>query len=292
QRFCVFKGEESGQLYVLDAYCPHLGADLTVGGKVRGDCIECPFHGWLANGNDGTCVRGPGNDPKKEKPQVPSFVTIRKWNSCEANGHIFVWHHAESEEQEPSWQMPIVDEIQTGKWVYRGRTEHVVRCHIQEIPENGADINHLEQLHSASVLLGCNWMDTNSWLNIVNHHWDPEWSRDENQPHIAKIKLGQMTTILGFNIPFSMLDIDIQQVSMNLLQSGEGHLSLKLDIRESSTPREFGRFTSDMTPRSPHEIAALYSDLCNVKLRSTQDTHLISAPLKVSDCVRRHFFFF
>jgi cholesterol 7-dehydrogenase len=35
---------ESGEAKVLDAYCPHMGADLGVGSKVVGDCIECPFH--------------------------------------------------------------------------------------------------------------------------------------------------------------------------------------------------------------------------------------------------------
>ena len=52
----MFRGE-SGQVYVVDAYCPHLGANLAVGGKVEGDCIECPFHGWQYRGEDGKCVK-------------------------------------------------------------------------------------------------------------------------------------------------------------------------------------------------------------------------------------------
>ncbi|GFS98735.1 3-ketosteroid-9-alpha-hydroxylase oxygenase subunit [Nephila pilipes] len=58
QRFCVFRGE-GGQAYVLDAYCPHLGADMSAGGKVAGECIECPFHGWQFSGRDGTCQNIP-----------------------------------------------------------------------------------------------------------------------------------------------------------------------------------------------------------------------------------------
>ena len=32
--FVVFRGETDGKVGVLDAYCPHMGANLAVGGKV------------------------------------------------------------------------------------------------------------------------------------------------------------------------------------------------------------------------------------------------------------------
>lgn len=46
----VWRGEESGRAFVSDAYCPHLGAHLGVGGTVKGNCIECPFHQWSFDG--------------------------------------------------------------------------------------------------------------------------------------------------------------------------------------------------------------------------------------------------
>lgn len=48
----------SGVIGLLDAYCPHLGANIALGGctitqsplirlgEVIGDCVKCPFHGW------------------------------------------------------------------------------------------------------------------------------------------------------------------------------------------------------------------------------------------------------
>ena len=36
----------TGQVNVLDAYCPHLGAHLAEGGRVVGEAIQCPFHHW------------------------------------------------------------------------------------------------------------------------------------------------------------------------------------------------------------------------------------------------------
>ena len=56
QQLAVYRGRNSEKVYVLDAYCPHLGANLAVGGKVHGDCIECPFHQWQFNGEHKNCT--------------------------------------------------------------------------------------------------------------------------------------------------------------------------------------------------------------------------------------------
>lgn len=48
QDFAVFR-KSDGKVTVLDAYCPHLGANLAAGSKVVNDCLECPFHGWQFN---------------------------------------------------------------------------------------------------------------------------------------------------------------------------------------------------------------------------------------------------
>ncbi|XP_042148709.1 cholesterol 7-desaturase nvd 1-like [Ixodes scapularis] len=50
---------QDGVAHVMDAYCPHLGANLGVMGRVVGDCIECPFHGWRFRGEDGVCTHVP-----------------------------------------------------------------------------------------------------------------------------------------------------------------------------------------------------------------------------------------
>ncbi|PSN31862.1 Cholesterol 7-desaturase [Blattella germanica] len=55
ENFAVFR-TLAGAAHVLDAYCPHLGANMAVGGAVRGDCLECPFHGWRFKGENGKCT--------------------------------------------------------------------------------------------------------------------------------------------------------------------------------------------------------------------------------------------
>lgn len=58
QNFVVFR-TESGEVHIFDAYCPHLGANLGVGGIVKDDCIECPFHQWSFRASDGECTNIP-----------------------------------------------------------------------------------------------------------------------------------------------------------------------------------------------------------------------------------------
>ncbi|KAL1429244.1 hypothetical protein MTO96_016572 [Rhipicephalus appendiculatus] len=158
---------EDGIAHVMDAYCPHLGAHLGVMGRVVGDCIECPFHGWRFQGETGVCTHVP------YAVKVPDFVKATKWESREVLGLVFVWYHADG--AAPSWQLPDVTEVEKGLWKQEGRFEHIVEAHIQDIAENGADIGHFNQIHRASCFvsseqfqqtLGNTW-----WGRLVNHSW-------------------------------------------------------------------------------------------------------------------------
>ncbi len=56
---------------VLDAHCPHLGAHLAVGGRVEGECLRCPFHGWKFDGESGRCVEIPYGEITRIPPPGP-----------------------------------------------------------------------------------------------------------------------------------------------------------------------------------------------------------------------------
>lgn len=119
QRFRSFLGE----VHILDAYCPHLGANMALGGTVHGDCLECPFHKWRFAGPTGDCKNVPyssGSTPN---------VKVKRWPVCEANGFIFVWYHAEGEE--PCWTITDCPEIEKEGFPFHGRTDTLVACHIQ-----------------------------------------------------------------------------------------------------------------------------------------------------------------
>ena len=121
-QLAVFRGED-GHVYALDAYCPHLGANLGCGGRVLGNCLECPFHGWSFRGNDGKCVRIPYAD------KVPEFAKTEAHTVVEMNGSVYVWYHAEG--NEPNWMPEEVVEISDGRWRCAGMTEHMINSHIE-----------------------------------------------------------------------------------------------------------------------------------------------------------------
>src|ERR1700754_3974524 len=47
-KLVVFQGED-GKLNVLNAYCLHMGGDLS-DGRIVGNTVWCPFHDWRCNG--------------------------------------------------------------------------------------------------------------------------------------------------------------------------------------------------------------------------------------------------
>ena len=118
----VFRSEK-GEVCIMDGYCPHLGANLGVGGTVKGSCIKCPFHGWEFDGVTGQCVNIPYSD------KVPGFAKTNVWHSIERNGFICVWFDAEG--REPPYLPEEVPQISSGKWTYRGCCVHYVNAHIQ-----------------------------------------------------------------------------------------------------------------------------------------------------------------
>nr|XP_033816463.1 cholesterol 7-desaturase-like isoform X1 [Geotrypetes seraphini] len=200
EQVALYRTQE-GQVYVVDAYCPHLGANLAVGGQVVGNCIECPFHGWQFNGEDGKCTKIP------YAVKVPEFAKIKTWPSCEVNGMICIWYHSDG--LAPTWSIPEQEEITSKEWVYRGRTEHYVGAHIEEIPENGADIAHLSQVHGPCAISGVDLRYTNSKLwKFVKHTWKVQWQPEpEPNNHCSQMFLEHALTLFGKH--FALLDLHV-----------------------------------------------------------------------------------
>jgi len=121
---------------VFDAHCPHMGAHLGVGGRVCGDGISCPFHGWRFDG-DGQLVEVPGLD---HAPRVSAQV----WPVCERNGRIFAWHHASG--APPSYEV-IGYRLNEASWTPWRCSTYRVRVHVQDLTENIIDRSHFSAVH-------------------------------------------------------------------------------------------------------------------------------------------------
>jgi phenylpropionate dioxygenase-like ring-hydroxylating dioxygenase large terminal subunit len=74
-RIVVYRGQD-GVAHALSPYCPHMGADLSVGDVVGND-IRCAFHHWQLGG-DGVCTNIPSGDRIPKAACVVSFPLVEK----------------------------------------------------------------------------------------------------------------------------------------------------------------------------------------------------------------------
>jgi nitrite reductase/ring-hydroxylating ferredoxin subunit len=142
----AFRGE-NGQLRVLDAFCRHLGAHLGYGGRVEGDCLVCPFHGWAWDGE------GRNTDIPYQEGR-PSRARMYSWPVHEADEVVYIWHDLEG--RAPSWPVPSVfrdtSDHLAGR-VFRPATPNglvyhgVLPMHPQLVFENAADPAHFRYVH-------------------------------------------------------------------------------------------------------------------------------------------------
>ena len=144
----AYRGD-GATLHVLEAHCSHLGAHLGHGGRVHGDCVTCPYHGWEW-GPDGENASIPYQDtPNRSKRQ-------RVYPVNEQYGSVYLWHHPRGDA--PSWPMPDIfrsfPQFETDPAAYyepitaKATGEPV---HPQVVAENGPDSVHFQYVHHATV---------------------------------------------------------------------------------------------------------------------------------------------
>ena len=107
---------------------------------------------------------------------------------------ILVWNH--SYHISPTWYCDSLEYFQKGKrFISSGFTRHQIACHIQEVPENGADVAHLNIVHSAFVFKILNYFG-------FTHYWQGNWRAcEEPVPHLAKIDIVESMKFRGMEIP-------------------------------------------------------------------------------------------
>jgi len=156
QKLAVFRGED-GNVGVLDVYCPHLNANLA-DGRVVGNNLVCPFHAWEFN-HKGKCAHIPYTDKVPANAATKSWIVKEDWNL------ILVWYHSENEL--PSWSTDgYLKEIKAYK--YHFKTTDILRIHLQDFAENGADYAHFAYVHELlTIPFAEKIVDVKHTLNIT-----------------------------------------------------------------------------------------------------------------------------
>ncbi len=130
---------ESGRVVCQEAFCPHLGAHVGVGGRVEGACIRCPFHGWAFDA-EGRNVE----IPYASRPNASAC--LRTYPTEERAGIVFAWYHPIGEE--PKWELMDVPEYEDEEYGDYEVHEFTVKTCLQEMGENGFDHAHFQFVHS------------------------------------------------------------------------------------------------------------------------------------------------
>ena len=141
----MWRGED-GKVRVTDAWCRHLGAHMGHGGKVAGNLLECPFHAWRYDGEEGVVKEIPY--AKVIPPQVKRKC-LNTWHVTEANGWIWVWYHPDTSIG-PMWDVVAHEEYGDPEWTDYEVHEWNVYGSIQNMAENGVDVAHFKYIHGTA----------------------------------------------------------------------------------------------------------------------------------------------
>ena len=136
--------DTEGKLNVVEDYCPHRGAALSLGSVHEGR-ICCAYHGLELNG-EGVITATPA------MPDSP-FVgekAVKGYPCQEAAGAVFVWF-GDERHQEPA-ELYLPEELTSDEWSHF-QVNAVWNCNYQVALDNRVDPMHGSYLHSDTYTL-------------------------------------------------------------------------------------------------------------------------------------------
>ena len=168
QDFVLWR-DSAGRTHCLSNTCIHRGGSLA-GGRVRGDDVQCPYHGWRFGG-DGQCTRIPslGTDAK-----VPGRARVDSYPTAERYGLVFAFLGDLPDEQ----RCPIMDIPEyLGERPDEGWAATIQHFDwdfdYQRSMENGIDGAHNEFVHPTH---GYSGERDDIRIAVENYRWvDTEW---------------------------------------------------------------------------------------------------------------------
>lgn len=140
EALAVFLTEGGGPAVVADR-CAHRGASLSMG-KVCGESVQCPYHGWEWAGRDGACTRIPSLSDQR---QIPSRARI---SAYPARAHLgLVWTVLE----EPLNGLPDPPWFDADEWTWGHGTPFELPVAFGLMIENFRDVAHFAFVHKVTL---------------------------------------------------------------------------------------------------------------------------------------------
>lgn len=132
---------ESGEPAVVADRCAHRGASLSMG-EVRGESVQCPYHGWEWGSRDGICTRIPSLPDQRQIPasaQIPAYPARAQWG--------LVWTALE----EPLSGLPDLPWFDAADWTWGHGAPFELPVAFGVMIENFRDAAHFAFVHQATL---------------------------------------------------------------------------------------------------------------------------------------------
>lgn len=156
---------QSGKINLFDAYCPHLGGNLSYG-KVKGEVLECNYHKKCFN-SEGRCNG--------------LSVAARAYTLYEINNMVFAWFG----DKAPEWTVPdfLTGFFRTGdsRWKLFRTLRFNYKYPPKNVGENSADANHFKTYHRM-----CKTYEPAQMIEINKHHLVCKLKMQGNSPWSKK----------------------------------------------------------------------------------------------------------
>ncbi len=132
-RVIVYR-DTDGKPVVQSAYCPHVGADLSLGTLIDGK-IRCAYHHWKF-APDGQCVEIP------EATRIPPAVGIYNYPAAEKWGLIWAFNG-----EKPLFGLPEMPNVAESELVYIAARHGIRAVEGYISSSNVVDFQHLKTVH-------------------------------------------------------------------------------------------------------------------------------------------------
>ena len=177
QRLVVYR-TASGRVAVHDARCIHRGADLALG-KVCGEAIACPYHGWRFAADSGRCEHIPSLD---DQSKIHPRAAVATFPAVERYGHVWTCLG------DPLRPMYDPDEWRGLDFVWKAGEILDSPTGVGIAIENFADVSHFAFIHagmmgaSSPVIepLNVRRQGFDVWMDRPLAAGNGEWAKDGN----------------------------------------------------------------------------------------------------------------
>ena len=183
QDFVLFR-DTAGDVHCLSNVCAHRGAALA-DGKVQGDYVECPYHGWQFSGA-GHCTAIPSLGPDAKIPRrarVDSYPTVERY------GIVFAFLGDLPEAERP----PI---MKINEWDQDGwRPTTIVfdwDFDYKRSLENALDPSHNEFVHTTHIDKKQGDPFQVPPLDLIDHDWGTSFHIEMPAPPMFEEKMREV----------------------------------------------------------------------------------------------------